>query len=305
MSKIRYQRFDFKEATIQLIEKADEILTDLAFQGFTVTLRTLYYQLVSRNIIANKESEYKRLGSIINDARLDGSIDWLHIADRTRNLAGLNHWRSPEQIIQAVEPSFLLDGWEAQKYRPEVWIEKDALVGVIEGICHELDVPFFSCRGYVSQSEMWRAGKRLLRYVANGQRPMIFHLGDHDPSGLDMTRDIRDRIKLFMGGNKFDLTRLALNKAQIEEYDPPPNPTKVTDSRANGYIALHGDSSWELDALEPRIIRDIIREAILGVRDEAEWAAVLTKQEEGRKLLGLVAAHWDEVATLLNSKEPS
>jgi hypothetical protein len=108
-----------------------------------------------------------------------------------------------------------------------------------------------------------------------------------------------------MGGNKFDLTRLALNKAQIEEYDPPPNPTKVTDSRANGYIALHGDSSWELDALEPRIIRDIIREAILGVRDEAEWAAVLTKQEEGRKLLGLVAAHWDEVATLLNSKEPS
>jgi hypothetical protein len=134
---------------------------------------------------------------------------------------------------------------------------------------------------------------------------MIFHLGDHDPSGLDMTRDIRDRIKLFMGGNKFDLTRLALNKAQIEEYDPPPNPTKVTDSRANGYIALHGDSSWELDALEPRIIRDIIREAILGVRDEAEWAAVLTKQEEGRKLLGLVAAHWDEVATLLNSKEPS
>ena len=110
--------------------------------------------------------------------------------DRTRELRTLSHWDDPSSIVEACSKQFNLDLWDKQPFRPEVWIEKDALVGVFERVCRELDVPLFSCRGYTSQSEMWVAGQRMLQYKRNKQTPVIFHFGDHDPSGKDMSRDI-------------------------------------------------------------------------------------------------------------------
>ena len=245
MPRIAYIDKKFSADTIAVIDRANVIIEDYQAQGFDLTLRQLYYQFVARGLIPNKDSEYKRLGGIVNDARLAGLIDWAAIQDRTRNLGSLAHWESPNSIINAVASQYRRDLWAGQPYRPEVWIEKDALVGVIEGVCNELDVPFFSCRGYTSQSEMWAASQRLESYLPD-QKPLILHLGDHDPSGVDMSRDIRERLELFMGGVEFD--RLALNMDQVQQYAPPPNPAKITDSRAVGYIAIHGDESWELDA---------------------------------------------------------
>lgn len=243
MPKIAYKEFNFRKPTLDMIAKANEIIREYAAQGFDLTLRQLYYQFVSRDLIPNTQKDYKNLGSIINDARLAGLIDWNSIVDRTREVRTLSHFDGPEDIVSACAQQFNLDRWEGQPYRPEVWIEKDALVGVFERVCRELDVPLLSCRGYTSQSEMWGAGQRMLRYKKQKQKPVVFHFGDHDPSGKDMSRDILDRLELFTGG-MLQFERLALNMNQVEQYEPPPNPAKITDSRANAYIAEFGDESW-------------------------------------------------------------
>ena len=144
--KIQYVERDFAPRSLEVIDLANEIIEVYRAQGFDLTLRQLYYQFVSRGLIPNRDSEYKKLGSIVNDARLAGLIDWERIQDRTRNVRRLSHWEDPAGVIKSALASYHVDYWEGQEYRPEVWIEKDALVGVIEGVCEELDVPFFSCR---------------------------------------------------------------------------------------------------------------------------------------------------------------
>src|SRR5262249_46150196 len=200
MPKISYVPKKFSAATQKVIDQANEIIGQYAAQGYSLTLRQLYYQFVSRDLIPNNMKSYKRLGNIINDARLAGLIDWDAIEDRTRNLHELPSWTSPESIIQACASQFRIDKGAKQPCRVEVWIEKEALAGVFQRVCDELQVPFFSCRGYTSQSEMWVAGMRLKRILRAKQKPVILHFGDHDPSGIDMTRDIVDRLQMFMGG---------------------------------------------------------------------------------------------------------
>jgi len=204
----------FGAGSVSIIHKANAIISEYSRQGYDLTLRQLYYQFVSRDLIANKQSEYKRLGSIINDARLAGLIDWDAITDRTRNLRQNSHWRSPEAIIDACAASFQFDKWIDQPRRVEVWIEKDALAGVFERICSELDVPWFACRGYTSQSEMWAAAQRHIRYEKSHQSVTVLHFGDHDPSGIDMTRDIQDRLSTFYTSTIVERLALTMDHGQ-------------------------------------------------------------------------------------------
>ena len=282
--KITYQEKQFRAASLATIQEANTIIDEYHRQGYDLTLRQLYYQFVSRDLLPNTQKSYKRLGGILNDARLAGLVDWDAIVDRTRNRRLLTRWENPAQIIDACVNSYHVDRWDGQPFRPEVWIEKDALVGVIQGVCNELDVPYFACRGYVSQSEQWRAGQRFRRDMRNGQDVVIFHLGDHDPSGIDMTRDNGDRLEMFSEAG-IRVERLALNAAQVAQYNPPPNPTKLTDSRAAGYLEEHGDESWELDALEPSVISDLIRQAVEGLIDWDIWDETKAREDEGRELL--------------------
>jgi hypothetical protein len=299
MPRIQYTEFRFSASTLAVIEQANTIAETYMRQGYNLTLRQLYYQFVSRGLIANKIQEYKRLGSIINDARLAGLLDWNYITDRTRNLKSLGHWSEPGEIISSAAYSYRIDKWHGQQYRPEVWVEKEALADVVERACNPLDVPFFSCRGYVSQSEMWGAAQRLERYQKAGQVPVIVHLGDHDPSGIDMTRDITDRLQLFMGG--LEVQRIALNRDQIDEYSPPPNPAKTTDSRYAKYIVLHGDESWELDALEPSVLDDLITSTVISLRDGDAWEAAVKEEELARTHLRQVSKRWPDVTRYVSS----
>ncbi len=287
------------------ITQANVIIEEYAAQGFDLTLRQLYYQFVARDLIPNTLREYKRLSNIINDARYAGLIDWLHITDRTRNLRGNPHWEGPEDIISSAVSSFAIDKWETQEYRPEVWIEKDALVGVIEGVCKKVDTSYFSCRGYTSASEMWIAAQqRLIGCLKAGQVPIIIHLGDHDPSGIDMTRDIFDRLELFLrfeGHNPAEVKRIALNMNQIETYRPPPNFAKLTDTRAKGYIKRFGGSSWELDALEPTVLAALIEDTVTAYRDDRLWQEAVTLEEQHRESLRDAATRWADVTRYLES----
>jgi hypothetical protein len=294
---IQYVRKVFGADRQAIIDQANLICAEYAAQGFDLTLRQLYYQFVSRGLIANKMSEYKRLGDIINDARLAGAMDWDYIVDRTRNLRDLAHWRSPQEILSAVAAQYRTERWARQPEMVEVWIEKDALIGVIAGVCEGADVPYFSCRGYVSQSEMWSAAQRHHGYQRRGQQPIIIHLGDHDPSGIDMSRDIQDRLALF--GATTEVIRIALTMDQVDQYQPPPNPAKITDSRAVGYIEEYGPESWELDALDPATLAALITGEIEAHRDDALWAESSTSMWNQRDLLSAVADRWPQVTTWL------
>lgn len=176
-----------------------------------------------------------------------------------------------------------------------MWVEKDALIGIVEKVCRELDVSHFSCRGYVSQSEMWVAAQRMIRRQQQGQQVALLHLGDHDPSGKDMSRDIVDRLYTF-SMEPFEFKRLALNIEQIEQYAPPPNPTKVSDSRASGYMAEYGGSCWELDALEPQVLSDLIRTNVMPYRDDTIYRKVKQRETREKALLGSVSDSWDVIA---------
>ncbi len=304
MPEIIYIDKNFQEKSLWLIDQANQICQSYAAQGYDLTLRQLYYQFVARALIANRQSEYKRLGSVINDARLAGMLDWDYIVDRTRNLEELAHWRSPQHIVSESARQFRMNMWDTQEYRPEVWIEKDALVGVIEGVCEDHDVPFFSCRGYTSQSELWRAGQRLIEYAEDGKIPVVIHLGDHDPSGIDMTRDIYDRLDLFVSSyGSFEVRRIALNMNQVNQYNPPPNPTKFTDSRASGYIQSFGTSSWELDALDPPVLTALIEDELDTLIDRPAWDVRTIEVEEHRAHLTQVAYRWNEVTDLIEEEE--
>lgn len=275
------------------IETANEIIVEYMRAGYRLTLRQLYYQFVARGLLVNKKQSYDNLGVWISDARLAGRIDWNAIEDRTRNLVLNNHWEDPVDLLNWAAEGYGVDLWINQPERVEVWVEKEALAGVIERPATEWDVAWFCCRGYVSQSEQWRAGRRLAAYREEGQQPTIIHLGDHDPSGVDMTRDNLEKVELFSGGS-VNVERIALNMDQIEELSPPPNPVKQTDSRAGGYTENYGDECWELDALDPAYLNNIISEAIERHCDTAKLEDARNDLELDREKLQQLAADWEE-----------
>jgi hypothetical protein len=288
----------FQRATLALISTADKIITLYESQGYVLTLRQLYYQLVSKNVIKNKENEYKRLSKVMTDARYAGLISWKALEDRTRSIRSLDHWMSPAEIIESASQSFRHDLWQQQRNRIEVWVEKDALIGVLGPVCEENDVAYFSCRGNASASEMWEGAQRLIQYEDEGQQPWVLYLGDHDPSGVDMTRDVQDRLREF--GTSAIVQRLALNMDQIEQWNPPPQPAKMTDSRYKRYVQETGRrQSWELDALEPTTLAQLVQDAINRLRNSQLWTETVTRQEEERKLLTSASSQWGLLADLL------
>lgn len=298
MPQTCYVPRDFAPHTGRLIVQANAIIAEYQADGFDLTLRQLYYQFVARDIIPNSDREYKRLGDVLNNARLAGMVDWNAMVDRTRNLDGPSHWEDPESVIDAAARGFALDKWEGQDYRVEVWVEKEALAGVVERAALSLDLSFFSCRGYVSQSEMWSAAMRHCEYEADGQEVIVLHLGDHDPSGIDMTRDIQDRLALF--GANTQVQRIALNMDQIEEYGPPPNPAKLTDSRGKSYVEAYGASSWELDALDPKTLAALIRDHALAWRDEPTYAGRERQEVRDRADLTKMTRNFEAVRSFVS-----
>ena len=287
MPYIKYTDIKIRGAGLSLIKKINGIITEYDQAGYSLTLRQVYYQLVARGIIPNNERSYKMVGDYVSNGRLAGLIDWYAIEDRTRYVRRLSHWDNPSEIINSAQNSYRIDLWETQPQYVEVWVEKDALIGIVEQVVQRYDVPCFSCRGYTSQSEMWIAAQRLSSASKNGARPCtVIHLGDHDPSGIDMTRDIRERLVLFSSADlELTINRIALNMDQVEQYNPPPNPAKITDTRFAKYMEEYGETSWELDAIEPKQLDDLISKTIKQYIDQEEMNKREEQMEEERMQL--------------------
>lgn len=277
-----------------LINQVMAVMAAYERQGYRLTLRQLYYQLVTRNVFANKVRNYKMLGDVVSQGRLAGMLDWDMIEDRVRVPRVNTHWENPSHILDAAARSYYLDRWEDQAYHVEVWVEKDAVSNIIEPVCRRWDVTFLANRGYSSQSAMYDAYRRA--EAAQEQECVIIYLGDHDPSGINMTDDVRGRMGLFTGED-FDerrVKRIALNMDQVERYHPPENPAKESDSRFAAYVQQFGESSWELDALEPKVLADLVEEAILEYLDKDLWDKVVAREEEQREKILAVSRRFEE-----------
>lgn len=326
MPHIAYKKWNPRGETLSIVNQAITIANNYQAQGFTLTLRQLYYQFIARDIFPNNERSYKRLGNIVSDARLAGLLDWDAIEDRGRVMRQNSHWESPSQIIEAVSRQYREDRWAEQDTYVEVWIEKDALVGILESVCPQNDVAYFACRGYPSISSMWEAAQRIGEQIEKDKKAIIIHLGDHDPSGIDMSRDLEDRLSMFIAqdvcGESFEywedeedrkyayeeavdgkltIERIALNMDQVRAYNPPPNFAKITDSRADEYIRRFGNNSWELDALDPATLVNLIQTTIDQYKDPGLWNTAVVKERRQRETLQLVSQHWTDVVTSLES----
>ena len=137
---------------------------------------------------------------------------------------------------------------------------------------------------------------RISDYTIRGQDVHIIHLGDHDPSGIDMTRDIEDRIgKVF--GASVSVNRIALNMDQVQQYAPPPNPAKVTDSRFEDYLAAFGPESWELDALDPSALVALIEHAVKDKMDPDLWQEKVDEEIQHLENLEAIRDNFDAVTS--------
>jgi hypothetical protein len=288
--------------TLKLIEHANTIIEEYQERGFKLTVRGLFYQFVARGLIENTFLKYKTFSISIADAREAGMIDWDAIEDRTRELNRHSTWSSPGDIIRGAARAYQTDLWKDQPYRPEVWIEKEALLGVIEDVCDEFRLPSFAIRGNVSLSAVYHEAKRLARVFHRGQTPVIIYLGDHDPNGIDITRDLTAKLNLY-ARQPIDVRRIALTMEQIEEHNPPPSFVKEGDPRTSGYLEQFGtDECWELDALPPDIIDALIRDEIESMIVRSRWNKARAQERRGCKLLETAADRWSDVEKHLAAK---
>jgi len=271
-----------------IIEASKKIL---AGYSYPVTMRQLYYRLVSRLVIANHQKEYKRVVGAMTAARKSGEIRPDTFADPTRRILAGHGYLTLEQYLETFRYGYERDPWQDQENEVWVMVEKEALASVFEGPCNELSVPLMICRGYPSITALYTAA-RTLRHYQRKRELHILYFGDHDPSGKDIDRNIASEIDFWArsSGIGRSLTRIALTTPQIDEYDLPPMPEKVGDSRTRAFQEEHGvGMSVELDALDPHILERMVMEEIEKHIDQDVWEESKEKNEEDiRKLHALI-----------------
>jgi len=272
----------------ELLNEIINILDKYSAQNIILTSRQLYYQLVASDIIPNSEETYKRVCSFLTDARYAGLIDWNAIEDRGRVPEIHSQWDNISGLIKSAIYSYRLPRWSDQSNYLELYCEKQAMESVLKPIADKYHIYFGCNKGYSSASTMFDLANRLNKQMNNNKDAYILYLGDHDPSGLDMIRDIRERIYEFVdSSNKemFKVIPLALNMKQIKQYNPPPNPAKIKDPRAEKYLEEFGNSSWELDALEPKVLMDIAENGILELIDIEKYNEWIDREDREKQAL--------------------
>lgn len=254
-------------------------------EGYTLTLRQLYYLMVSQGLIPNTPIEYEKLGSLLVRGRMAGVVDWSAIEDRVR-APFLPYWTTdPDGAMKDIINSYRLNRQKGQEVYIELWVEKDALSGFLSPITSYYHINLMVNRGYSSCSAMYDAFKRFQwQSETLGKCICILYVGDHDPSGLDMIRDVEDRMEAF-GLQDYEVKHIALTMEQIKKYDPPPNPAKKKDSRFGWYKERHGEVSWEADALKPKVLSQVVKDNIEDLIDIDMFEAVLKREKKDRKKL--------------------
>jgi len=280
---------------IALLKSISNTIKSYGELNLKLTNREIYYQLVKENAIPNVIEVYKRMCVFLTNARYGGYLNWDAIEDRSRNAEKHSEWGSVKDLISSAVYSYRLPRWKDQEYYIEMYCEKEAGEGKLKPVADKYHIHFGANKGYSSASMMYQMGQRIKEQLQNHKKVIILYFGDHDPSGLDMIRDIRDRITEFVQNDvnleehHFEVVPVALSKKQIIQYKCPPNPAKITDPRAKWYIKEHGKVSWELDALAPDVLIKLAEKSILDYIDLDKynsWIELEKEQQQSLKEFG-------------------
>lgn len=301
--KVKYINGDgFKEIwscrQTDLIDEIVHITEKYKEMEIKLSGRQLYYQLVAIDFIPNAIEIYKRISKFVTDGRYGGVFDWSAIEDRGRVSSKHAEWNSISDLISSALYSYRRPRWEGQYYYVEMLCEKQALESVLKPIADKWHIRFGYNKGYTSASSMYEMSKRVIKEMYNGKKVVILYFGDHDPSGLDMIRDIKERMVEFLTEceepqpfdtvtvfDDFTVHPLALTKEQIKTMNPPPNPAKFSDPRSKDYILENGNVSWELDAIDPKTLQQIAEDGILQYLDEEQYDEIVLNEKEDAKTL--------------------
>jgi hypothetical protein len=235
-----------------LIASALEILT--AYHPMTV--RQVYYQLVSSQVIENNRGEYQAVSNAIVQGRREGLIPWEWVDDRLRRPRSVTMWDDLPDFADTAVASYRRCVWASQPTYLEAWLEKDALSGLFEEVLEPYGVTLNVGRGYDGWDSIHNAAQRF----GSGKGKTILYYGDLDPSGEDMVRSLRERLASL--GSSPEIIKCAINPEDVKNFNLPPAFAKQTDTRRAGYVTIFGDMCVELDALPATVLQDRLRTEI-------------------------------------------
>jgi hypothetical protein len=272
----------------QLLSHVLEVVSQYSIP---LTVRQVFYRLVAAGVIKNTRSSYNSLDKILVKARIKGIIPFDKLEDRSREfLCGDHNFETPEDFmawrIEALKDSALeyeVPYWHFQPEHVEVWLEKDALSALFGQVCRRQHVILAPCRGYPSLTYLHEAAQRLRKV----DKPItILYFGDLDPRGKDIQRYLTETLQSF--GVSANVQRIALTRQQVEAYSLPPAPTKKGDKMARKWIETQGDMVWELDALEPDLLMQLVEESILQHLDKEAFEKRNELQKQNREKINKI-----------------
>ncbi|MGW0841435.1 hypothetical protein ACWD26_14930 [Streptomyces sp. NPDC002787] len=264
----------------------DDAIVQVCQENQPITLRGVYYRVMSAGAVEKTEAAYNKVGRQLKKLREDGRVPYRWIADGTRWLVEPQSYRDAEAALEATAEAYRKMLWLDQPVAVMIFTEKDAITGVVSGETKKYQVPLGILRGYSSLSFAHSTASAIRRY---GKPVHVYHLGDHDPSGVDAWRCFREKLTEFAPDANIRFDRLAVTEEQIEELALPTRPTKRSDTRSKKWT---GGESVEVDAIEPDTLRRIVREAIEQHIDTHALELTEAAEESERDYL------WDLVAEL-------
>jgi hypothetical protein len=262
--------------TESMLEVAKEVLA----VHHPMTVRQVYYQLVSRQVIENSRSQYQAVSNLLVDARKDGTVPWEWIEDRLRRPRHVAMWNGLDDFMQTVQRAYRRNVWPTQPACLEVWLEKDALSGIFEDALNEYGVTLNVGRGFDGWDSIHNAA---VRFRDKSKKTTVLYFGDFDPSGEDMVRSLRERLA--EEGATPEIVKCALTADDVEHCQLPTDFTKKTDTRAAKFIEKNGDISVELDALTTDVLRQRLIDEVEARMDLDALAKIQRQESRERKKL--------------------
>ena len=253
-----------------------------------MTVRQVFYQLVTRGVVEKREGEYKQtVGRLLLDMRVKGVIPFDWISDNTRGQRKPRSWGSMEDALVSTARTYRRALWNDQDVYVEIWTEKDAIAGVLMEETAPWDVPLMVSRGFSSVSYLYECAESI---TAIEKPAYIYYFGDHDPSGVAIDKAIEKRLRQFAPDAEINFERVAVLPWHIKKWGLPTRPTKTTDSRSKTFDG----ESVEVDASPPDMMRWLVRQSIgRHVDHDVLERTKLIEQSERQTLLSVAKQFQD------------
>jgi hypothetical protein len=300
------QAWAWTDLQLERAENVQEVVKELK-PYWALTLRQIYYQLVSKGHIENNKSAYNALSKLVKWMRINGRIPWDALEDRSRTLGRKRGYRNTKEFLEQ-ELKTMFKGYsrcrvQTQPKYIEVWVEKDALSQIFHKVVYPFCIRSTAVRGYSSVTFLADYYVRATEAIMQGKKPVVLYFGDLDPSGVQMLEasieTLEDELDLY----DVEFKRIGLNPAHIKKYDLPADPSaiKMSDPRYDAYVRRYGEVAVELDAVHPAELEKMIRDAIM---EELNWDEYMNEWSIGNNDEKEMKALRDKVIKLLQDEVP-